>query len=116
MLVLFVVAWPISIVLDWALGREMGKIFTKKEIEHLIQLHAEDKEAEVTTGDAVLMKGAIRFGKKKVGEIMTPPPSVRGRWIRRKLRIPGVDVRNGLGRGSSESPGFAISYHRNATS
>ena len=71
MLLLYPVAWPISAVLDCALGEEMGTIYTKKELAKLVELHAKADEADVTAADADRLKGALQFPSVKVGDIMT---------------------------------------------
>lgn len=35
---LFVIAWPISKVLDWILGREVGTMYSKEQLKQLIKL------------------------------------------------------------------------------
>ena len=70
-IVLWPVAYPISYVLDWVLGDEMGVIYNRHELERLVELHEEAKEADIQSGDAALLKGALKFSSVQVSEIMT---------------------------------------------
>ena len=53
-LVLLPVAYPLSRMLDWALGEELGTIYSKTELKELFAMQAkrnqEDREEEVTSG------------------------------------------------------------------
>lgn len=56
-------AKPISMVLDWALGAEIGTLYSKDELKRLLQLHVEDpnnesKETGITRDDHNLLAGA----------------------------------------------------------
>ena len=35
------VAWPLSRVLDWWLGKELGNVYTRKELKELFSMQAE---------------------------------------------------------------------------
>ncbi len=47
-LLLFPVAWPISLLLDAVLGRDIGTVYSQKELERLIDLHYSDPDAQVS--------------------------------------------------------------------
>ena len=71
MLILSPIAYPISAVLDWVLGEEMGVVYTKRELEKLVELHMVNVESEITSTDTTLLKGALKFSSVKVKDIMT---------------------------------------------
>mmetsp|Transcript_22001 Transcript_22001/g.39570 ORF Transcript_22001/g.39570 Transcript_22001/m.39570 type:complete len:524 (-) Transcript_22001:1762-3333(-) len=72
MVLLFVVAKPISLILDLALGRDMGQIFDKNELSQLLDVHAErEGETGISSGETKLMKAAMEFTTAMVQDIMT---------------------------------------------
>lgn len=62
---LFVVAWPISKVLDLLLGREVGTMYSREELKHLIKLQV--NEGAHPSGDGIdaeehnLLAGVVLF-------------------------------------------------------
>lgn len=50
MVVLAPVAWPLSWVLDKILGREVGTIYSRAELKHLITIHVENPEHQEESG------------------------------------------------------------------
>jgi metal transporter CNNM len=64
---LFVVAFPLSKMLDQLLGRELGTIYGRQELKKLIEIH---ENATIKRDEANIMSGALQFGEKKVHEIM----------------------------------------------
>ena len=50
MAVLAPVAWPLSWVLDKILGREVGTIYSRAELKHLITIHVENPEHQEESG------------------------------------------------------------------
>ena len=44
------VAWPLSWVLDKILGREVGTIYSRAELKHLITIHVENPEHQEESG------------------------------------------------------------------
>ena len=71
MVLLFPVAYPISAILDKLLGDEMGVIYTKRELEKLVELHMVNIESEIDNTDTTLLKGALKFSSYTVKDIMT---------------------------------------------
>lgn len=49
--VFFFLAWPISKVLDWLLGREVGTMYSREELKHLIKLQV--NEGAHRSGDGI---------------------------------------------------------------
>ncbi|KAK6736861.1 hypothetical protein RB195_019512 [Necator americanus] len=72
-LILFVVcapvAWPLSKIIDWVLGREVREIFSEEKLKTLIKVQS--KKMEVAAQGDILARIAD-FPKKTVQEMMTP--------------------------------------------
>jgi len=68
-LLIYPISWPISKVLDWALGDELGMIYTNRELANLVEVHT--KQGELNTESAGIMQGALDFSKLEVGKVMT---------------------------------------------
>ena len=49
----------------------MGVIYTKRELEKLVELHMVNIESEIDNTDTTLLKGALKFSSYKVKDIMT---------------------------------------------
>ncbi|CAL8467383.1 g6920 [Coccomyxa elongata] len=76
MVLLAPVAWPLSFILDKILGHEVGNIYTRSELKHLIQIHVENpvhqEESGLTIEDHQLLSGALDYKDKRVKDVMTP--------------------------------------------
>mmetsp|Transcript_15426 Transcript_15426/g.39285 ORF Transcript_15426/g.39285 Transcript_15426/m.39285 type:complete len:466 (+) Transcript_15426:485-1882(+) len=74
-IIFYPICWPISKVLDLILGRDIGQVYSKQELKHLISLHCMDndanKESGLTTDDHKLLKGAFEYKEKCVRDVMT---------------------------------------------
>ena len=72
----WIIAYPIAKVLDYALGREINEVYTKKMLLKLIELNFQDpdraKESGLTPEDGKLLRGALTFEHQKVERVMTP--------------------------------------------
>ena len=63
------VTWPISKILDWALGNELGTIYSNKELQKLVDIHT--TRASVLEKDtADILKGALRLQEERVFQVM----------------------------------------------
>mmetsp|Transcript_32193 Transcript_32193/g.44661 ORF Transcript_32193/g.44661 Transcript_32193/m.44661 type:complete len:778 (-) Transcript_32193:255-2588(-) len=71
----FPIAWPISKLLDKALGREMGTLYNVDELKKLINIHVENPDGAVESGltkqDQMLLTGALEYKDKSVVNVMT---------------------------------------------
>ena len=72
MFILFPICWPISWVLDKALGEEMPTIYSKKELMKIIEEHGGAKESKIDFDEERIIKGALSYSDKMVKEIITP--------------------------------------------
>jgi len=70
--ILFPVCWPISWILDKALGEEMQTIYSKKELMKIIEEHGGTKESDVDADEERIVKGALSYSDKDAESIMTP--------------------------------------------
>ena len=74
-IVCFPVAFPISLILDWLLGREVSGVFSRQGLLALIRLNVESAQHAVQSGltrdDAQLLGGALTFKDHTVGDVMT---------------------------------------------
>jgi metal transporter CNNM len=70
--IMYVVAKPISMVLDYALGEELGKLYSEVEFDSLIEQHA----AIISEPRRQIMQGALQITRKCVADIMTPRASI----------------------------------------
>jgi len=61
--------WPISKVLDWALGQDLGLVYTNKELQNLVNIH--EKKGDLASISAGIMQGALDFSKLTVERVMT---------------------------------------------
>lgn len=76
LLVCFPIAYPIACLLDCLLGREVGALYTRRELGELIKLNVSDPERQkqtgITSSDGRLLSGAIQYKDKRIEELMTP--------------------------------------------
>ncbi|POM67403.1 Metal transporter, partial [Phytophthora palmivora] len=69
-LLLYVVAKPVSYVLDHTVGKDVGTMFTKRELQKLVEIHVTQKIMHPEEGHIV--RGAMRYKHKVVSDIMIP--------------------------------------------
>ncbi|BDA50022.1 Metal transporter CNNM4 [Coccomyxa sp. Obi] len=69
------IAWPMSLILDWCLGRDIGTVFSQQELKSLIDIHVHDPDAQAESGltnaDRLLLIGALEYKDKRVKDVMT---------------------------------------------
>ncbi|KAJ0404751.1 hypothetical protein P43SY_005575 [Pythium insidiosum] len=68
--VFYVAAKPISVALDAALGADVGTIFSKRELQKLLEIHV--KQQMLHPHEGHIVRGAMGFRQKPVGEVMVP--------------------------------------------
>ena len=64
------VTFPISKALDYALGDDLGNVYTKKQMVRFLQV--EKDRGMLMHNETTLLEGALTFGDKTVLDIMTP--------------------------------------------
>jgi len=74
MALFYVLAKPMSMILDWMLGQEIGTVHSRKELMEMLKLQislgAVDEEEGAMAQQVA--EGALSFRDKRVSEIMTP--------------------------------------------
>lgn len=69
------IAWPVSWILDKILGREVGTIYSRAELKHLITIHVENPEHQEESGltreDYKVISDALDIRDKRVRDVMT---------------------------------------------
>ncbi|CEL99643.1 unnamed protein product [Vitrella brassicaformis CCMP3155] len=74
---MYPIAKPIALLLDWILGEEMGSVLNRKQLKALLAHH--EKQAHViTSNEAQILEGALDFSGRSVKEAMTPIDRVFG--------------------------------------
>jgi len=71
---IYPLGWPISVMLDWVLGDELGYVYTNRELRNLVEVHT--TEGELPKESARIMQGALDFSKLTVESVMTDWSSV----------------------------------------
>ena len=70
------VAYPISVLLDRMLGREISGVFSRHGLLALVRLNLTDKahneQSGLTSQDGKLLVGALSYADVQVGDVMTP--------------------------------------------
>lgn len=70
------ILWPICAPLAWgldkALGAELPTIYSKKELMQIIEEHSHSQHSDVDDDEERIVRGALTFGDKRVGDVMTP--------------------------------------------
>lgn len=70
--IFYPLAKPLSMVLDKMLGEELPTVYSKKELEKLIEQQEGLQESMIDGDEKRIMKGALSFSEKTAEEIMTP--------------------------------------------
>lgn len=69
MLLTFPVSFPISKMLNWILGNEIGTVYNKKQLQEMLKVTAEFNDLE---GDEMnIISGVLNYKSKTVEEVMT---------------------------------------------
>ncbi len=68
--------YPLSSPIAWALnkvlGEEMPSVYTKKELEKLIESQEDNPKSPLDADEERIIKGALNFSDKDVSSVMTP--------------------------------------------
>jgi metal transporter CNNM len=76
--ILYPIVYPISVILDKALGAEMPNVYSRNELISIIAEHEDSTESPLDEDEERIAHGALKFSQKKVHEIMTPRTVVVG--------------------------------------
>lgn len=66
--VFFIVAYPLSVVLDYFLGEEIGTIHSRQELIAMLQIHHRHEQIDQDTVN--VMSGAIQYRDKKAEDVV----------------------------------------------
>jgi len=66
---MYPLVWPISKVLDYGLGQDLGLVYTNKELRNLVNIH--EAKGNLPSISAGIMQGALDFTKLTVERVMT---------------------------------------------
>ena len=68
------ICYPLSKILDWALGREITAVYTKNELKALLRMNLEDpaRRGDFDEEDGRILAGALQFRDVFVDTAMTP--------------------------------------------
>lgn len=70
--ILWPVAWPLAKGLELLLGKEIPSIWSKLEIERLIEFHEDHPQSTIDADEERIIKGALHFSESNAQQIMTP--------------------------------------------
>ncbi|XP_023518289.1 DUF21 domain-containing protein At4g33700-like isoform X2 [Cucurbita pepo subsp. pepo] len=70
----FPVAYPISKLLDFSLGKEHKALFRRAELKTLVDFHGNEagKGGELTRDETTIIRGALELTEKVARDVMTP--------------------------------------------
>eukprot|EP00802_Teleaulax_amphioxeia_P006391 Tamp_06395.p1 GENE.Tamp_06395~~Tamp_06395.p1 ORF type:complete len:497 (-),score=95.88 Tamp_06395:1120-2610(-) len=75
-LVTLPLSYPISVLLDWLLEKEISNVYTGRALLQLIRLNVTNpqhaKESGLTQEDGKVLVGALTYKDRTVGQVMTP--------------------------------------------
>ncbi|KAL1326360.1 hypothetical protein AAHE18_13G222400 [Arachis hypogaea] len=74
LLIFFLIAYPISKVLDWLFGKGHSALLGREELKTLVHLHSNEagKGGELSLHEATIIAGALDLTLKTVKDAMTP--------------------------------------------
>jgi len=66
------IARPIAWILDRALGSEMPSVYSRGELISVIEEHEDSEHSDVDADEERIIKGALVYSNRTVGDVMTP--------------------------------------------
>ncbi|WCJ36728.1 hypothetical protein M5689_017909 [Euphorbia peplus] len=86
-IVLFPLAYPISKLLDWVLGKKHSALLRRAELRTLIDMHGNEagKGGELTHNETTVITGALDMTQKTAKDAMTPLSKIFSLDINSKL-------------------------------
>lgn len=73
-LLLYPFSKPISLALDYTLGKDVGTVFSRRELTQLLEIHARQKM--LNPEEAHIVRGAMSFKHTKVTKVMVPSKQI----------------------------------------
>ncbi|KAL8199754.1 hypothetical protein R6Q57_013322 [Mikania cordata] len=86
-IVVFPIAYPVSKLLDWILGKERSALLRRAELKTLVDMHGDKagKGGELTTDEITIITGALDLAQKTVKDAMTPLSEIFSLELNSKL-------------------------------
>ena len=78
MVLLYPIAYPLSLMLDKTLGAELPPIFSKDELIKIVEEHSVSEDSDVEKDELRIVENALNFGEKLIEEVMTPRSVIQG--------------------------------------
>ncbi|SCV03746.1 LANO_0G05996g1_1 [Lachancea nothofagi CBS 11611] len=72
MYLMYPLAYPVSLLLDWILGEDHGTMYKKSGLKTLVTLHRTMGVDRLTNDEVTIISAVLDLKEKKVCEIMTP--------------------------------------------
>merc|ERR1719285_708175 len=66
---MYPLVWPLSKLLDYGLGQDLGLVYTNRELQNLVNIH--EAKGNLPSITASIMQGALDFTKLTVERVMT---------------------------------------------
>jgi CBS domain containing-hemolysin-like protein len=74
--IIFFILWPIAKPLSAALnrffGEELPNRFSREELSHLVEEHAQDQSSAIDADESRIVSGALAYSTLKAEDVMTP--------------------------------------------
>ncbi|KAI3762493.1 hypothetical protein L1987_52923 [Smallanthus sonchifolius] len=86
-ILVFPVAYPVSKLLDWILGKEHSALLRRAELKTLVDMHGDKagKGGELTNDEITIITGALDLAQKTVQDAMTPISEIFSLELNSKL-------------------------------
>lgn len=95
LLLMYPVAKPMSLSLDWLVGKEVGTVFSRRELVQLLEIHARQKMFNAE--EAHIVRGAMSYKRKPVIAVMVPRAKIFSLPISTRLAVYVVRVCRSVG-------------------
>lgn len=93
---------PIAWLLDKFLGAELNTVYSKMELIEIIEEHRRSQKSNIIEEEEKIIKGALTFAEKKIGDIMTPEPVMMA--FEESIEIDEKTIKNIIDSGLSRFP------------
>jgi metal transporter CNNM len=70
--ILYPIVKPLSLFVDWLVGKELPTIYSKKEIVEIIRDHEDNVQSKIDQDEETIVIGALTYSDKIVSSVMTP--------------------------------------------
>ncbi len=86
-IIMYPLAAPIAWILDKLLGDEMQTIYTKSELEKVIEAHEDSPHSTIDEDEERILKGVLRFSDRRVRDVLTPSTVVLSVSVSEELTL-----------------------------